>query len=530
MIRRRILLGALFAALFTIGWWAGRGRAAGDRYANLDLFVEVLHAVQGNYVDPVEPKPLIEGGVRGLLRGLDPYSQYLDAREYQNLRTSLEGEFDGIGAYVDIRDGYPTVIAPIEGSPAWEAGLLPGDVLYRIDGHNTFGFTVSEATARLRGEAGTEVVLGVAREGETEPRDITLRRGKISTQAVPYSFLAAPRIGYVRLANFSLHAGAEVRTAVDALRAQGAKSLVLDLRGDPGGLVDQAVQVAEQFLPKDALVVYVKGRAAAIDQKHVATAASPELQWPLVVLVDGGSASASEIVAGALQDQDRALVVGSGTFGKGSVQNIYPLRARAGALKLTTALYRTASGRTLHRKRIDRSQEFEDDESDPAADSADAAPSTQVFRTSGGRPVLSGSGVTPDLLVRPDSLPALTRTLEDRRLGLQFARTWAEEHPRDLRATPEALAAFVAFARAQGLHINDAEVEAQRPRLEHLLEREFLRRGKGPADAARASLAVDPVMQRAVKLLGGARLADDLFAAAGVTAPARSRTVVKAPR
>lgn len=530
MTRRRVLLGALFAVLFTVGWWAGRGRASGDRYTNLDLYIEVLHAVQGNYVDPVEPRSLIEGSVRGLLRGLDPYSQYLDAREYQNLKSSLEGEFDGIGAYVDIREGYPTVIAPIEGSPAWEAGLLPGDVLYKIDGYNTFGFTVSEATARLRGEAGTAVVLGVARERDTEPHTITLKRGRVSTQAVPYAFVAAPRVGYVRLANFSAHAGKEVRAALDSLRTQGARSVVLDLRGDPGGLVDQAVQVAEQFLPKDALVVYVKGRGTGIDQKHVAAAVRPELQWPMVVLVDGGSASASELVAGALQDQDRAIVLGTESFGKGSLQNIYPLRARAGALKLTTALYHTASGRTLHRPRTDHMGPLDEDEPEPVTDTLPSTQARRAFKTSGGRTVYSGSGVMPDLVVRPDSLPPLSRTIEERRIGLKFARQWSAAPGAQLRMSPQVWPAFVAFVRAEGLNAADAEFEAQRPRLTHVLEREFLRRGKGAAEAARASLGMDPVFKKAVRLLDGATQPDQLFRLAGVPAPARARSVVKVPR
>ncbi len=530
MIRRRILLGALFAVLFTVGWWAGRGRAAGERYVDLDLFVEVLQSVQSNYVDAVQPKSLIEGSVRGLLRGLDPYSQYLDAREYESFKSSLEGEFDGIGAQVDIRDGYPTVIAPLEGSPAWEAGLLPGDVLYRIDNRSTFGITFAEASARLRGAADTEVVLSVARQGESEPRDYKLRRARISTQAVPYAFVVAPRVGYVRIANFSAQAGKQVRAALDTLRAQGARSVVLDLRGDPGGLVDQAVAVVEQFLPKDALVVYVHGRAGGIAQTHLAAAPQPELQWPVVVLVDGGSASASEIVAGALQDQDRALVLGTESFGKGSVQNLYPLRAQAGALKLTTALYHTASGRTLHRHRRDHSASVEEDDPQAPEDSVDADSLGPAFKTAGGRLVRGGNGVTPDLILRPDSLPTLSRTIEDRRIALKFARQWAGEHGTDMAVSPQAWTAFVTFVRSQGLRASDTEFDAQRPRLTLALERELLRRGQGAAAAARASLAMDPVFQRALGLLANARQADELYAGAGVPAPARTRSVVKAPR
>lgn len=192
MIRRRVLLGALLAVLFVIGWSAGRVRASGDLYTNLDLFVEVLHAVQTNYVDVAEPALLIEGGVRGMLKDLDPYSQYLNEHDYTALKSQLAGEFDGIGALVDSRDGYPVVVAPIEGSPAWEAGLLPWDILVKVDGHTTFGLTIPEISAKLHGAPGSKVTVSVAREGEGEEREIGIERAHIQTPSVPYAFWRPP--------------------------------------------------------------------------------------------------------------------------------------------------------------------------------------------------------------------------------------------------------------------------------------------------------------------------------------------------
>src|SRR5262249_18414155 len=254
----------------------------------------------------------------------------------------------GIGTTVDQRGGWPVVIAPIEGSPAWEAGIEPGDVITKVDGHSTFGLTPDEMGARLRGQPYTPVTPTISRGGEDE-RDVQLQRRKILVKNVPYAFLAAPGVGYLRLAHFSAHASADVAAACDTLRTAGARALLLDLRGNPGGTFDEAVAIAAQFLPDGSVVVSTQGRGPGTDQGFQAQRPHPELQWPLAVLVDGGSASASEIVAGALQDHDRAVLVGDTTFGKGVSQQIYPLRGSLGALQLTVSHYYTPSGRSIHR-------------------------------------------------------------------------------------------------------------------------------------------------------------------------------------
>lgn len=412
MIRRRILLGVLLAVLFALGWWAGRGRASSGLYSNLDLFVEVLHAVQTSYVDEVEAGRLVAGGLRGMVRGLDASSEYLDESEWKDYRNSLAGELDGVGLFVDTQDGWPVVIAPLEGSPAWNAGLRAGDVVTRVDGHSTWGFGPPELAAKLRGEPGTKVTLEVVRGEESRERELVVTRARVHLPAVRDVAVTPGGVGYLRLAAFNERATDEVRAALDTLRRGGARSLVVDLRGNPGGLVDQAVAVAGAFLPAGSLVTTTEGRQPESTQRLLAPKGGARVAWPMAVLVDGGTASAAEILAGSLQDLDRALVVGTTTYGKGTMQSLFPLRNGEGAVRLTTARYRTPSGRTISRPSpaASAAEDLEDEEAEPpAAPAPDTAAADSAarpaFRTTGGRLVRGGGGITPDLVVRADSLP-----------------------------------------------------------------------------------------------------------------------------
>lgn len=411
MIRRRVLLGALFVVLFALGWWAGRGRAAGDLYANLDLFVEVLHAVQTAYVDEVEPKPLVEGAMNGMLHSLDAWSGYYDQKSWDGLAAGLDGEIDGVGVWLDGHEGWPVVIAAVDGSPAAQAGLAAGDVISAVDGRSTWNLSLAELGERLGGAEGGTVRLKLVRKDGDAEREVTVTRARFEVPAVRDVRVLDGGVGYLRVSLFSARAAAGVRGALDTLRARGARSVIVDLRGNPGGLVDQAVAAAGSFVAPGATIATTRGRRAA-DARTLATPkGGAPVAWPMAVLVDAGTASAAEILAGALQDLDRALVVGGNTYGKGAVQQRFPLRNGAGGITLTTAWYATPSGRSLHRATpgADEADDAEDEDGPAPADSGVAAPADTprpVFKTRAGRIVTGGGGVVPDLVAVADSTAA----------------------------------------------------------------------------------------------------------------------------
>jgi carboxyl-terminal processing protease len=526
LIRRRIALIAALLALFALGWWAGRGGATrGDLYDHLDLFVEVLHRVEDNYVDPVDPQRLVEGAMKGMLRDLDPYPQFLDARAYQNLQATTHGSYGGVGLVVSVRDNLPTVISPVEGSPAWTVGVRSGDVLVRIDGKSTAGLTIEEVADRLRGPEGTHVQISVRREGVDGEVEYSIERRVIVTRSVPYAFVTEGRTGYLRLANFSETSGAEVREAMRRLRGEGATRLILDLRANPGGLLDQAVDVAEQFVKPSTLLVYTRGRVATQDQRFYSADKRPVVDWPVVVLVDGGSASASEIVAGSLQDLDRALVVGQPTFGKGLVQSVFPLRGRTAALKLTTARYYTPSGRSIQKGALasvhalaDADEEGDEDAEDqqPKAAAADTA-AAPVYHTAAGRVVLGGGGIRPDVVVTADSLPPAAQRVESRGLAFRFANRWVNQHPEWKLSdglTDALWRAFREFVAVETPALSAADLAAERPVLERAVRRELARRLGGDGAAMRVALQGDPVFERALEVLSRARTPREVFAVA----------------
>ncbi len=326
-----------------------------DPYEQLELFTRVLERVRKDYVDgeKLTYKDLIQGAMKGMLSTLDPHSEFMDVSKFTELREDTGGTYGGVGLQVNVRDGVLTVIAPMEDTPAFEAGILPGDQLVKIDGRSTERLGMNEAVKVLRGEPGSKLVVSILRPSMSEPKDITLTRQDIRVYSVKdinnrREFpVGADRLGYVRLTQFGEKTADELEDALNRMESQGVDGLVLDLRGNPGGLLDQAVAVAEKFLPKGKPIVSTEGRNRAADSQKRASGRGKIRTLPVVVLVNGGSASASEIVAGCLQDLERAVLVGEQSFGKGSVQNILPLDDGS-ALRLTTAKYYTPSHKVIH--------------------------------------------------------------------------------------------------------------------------------------------------------------------------------------
>lgn len=342
----------------------------------LRAFTEVFGRIKSDYVESVEDKKLIREAINGMLLGLDPHSQYLDEDTFKELRESTQGEFGGLGLEVGMEDGFVKVISPIEDTPAYRAGMKAGDLIMMLDDTNVRGLSLNDAVKRMRGKPNSNIKLTVLRKGEAKPLTFTLTRAVIKIQSVKNKLLDNG-YGYVRITQFQEHSTADLGKALEGLYKQNKaplKGIVLDLRNDPGGLLDAAVGVSAAFLPSNTLVVYTDGRIAdskmrkftnkedyvrGIKEDPLGNLPKEVKTVPMVVLVNGGSASASEIVAGALQDHKRAIVVGTQTFGKGSVQSVLPLSATS-AIKLTTARYYTPNGRSIQAKGITPDVEVEE--------------------------------------------------------------------------------------------------------------------------------------------------------------------------
>jgi carboxyl-terminal processing protease len=333
------------------GTSASKGVDRSATYEQLKLFTDVLSIIQNQYVDETEPREVIYGAVRGMLRSLDPHSSFMDPESYREMQVETSGSFGGLGIEITIRDDTLTVVAPIDGTPAWRAGIQPGDRIVKIEGLVTKDLSLADAVKKMRGPKGTKVTITVVREGTKEPFDVQLTREVIQVQSIKSQELE-PGIAYVRIRQFQERTAADMIAAVEKSDKGGQiTGIILDLRYNPGGLLSSAVEVSEEFLGDGKLVVYTEGRVRNQNMRFTAHAKHAITEVPLVVLVNGGSASASEIVAGAIQDHGRGVIIGTQTFGKGSVQTIIPLSDGSG-LRLTTARYYTPKGRSIHGKGI----------------------------------------------------------------------------------------------------------------------------------------------------------------------------------
>jgi len=376
-------------------------------YSQVETLSELSRLVKRHYFEETDPIELYDGAISGYLSHLDPHSTYVSPAEVQETQERLQGAFEGIGIFFDVVDGFLTVLSPIEGSPASHVGLLPGDRIVKIDGRSAVDIKVPEVTSRLKGRKGSLVRVSVQREGLADILEFRIIRDKINVPSVPTACLVGAGIGYVRISRFSERTGKELERALEQLRREGIRKLLLDLRSNGGGYLEQGVAVANQFLERDRLLVYTEGRHPNSREEHYAERdplVPPSL--PLLVLVNSFSASASEIVAGAIQDYDRGLVVGHTTFGKGLVQKQYPLQ-NGGAVLLTVARYFTPSGRPIQRPFSDDRLSYVEaghDDFDPNAN-PDPALSRPIYYTRIlHRKVFGSGGITPDVMLATGEL------------------------------------------------------------------------------------------------------------------------------
>lgn len=531
--------------------------ASPDTYSMLRVFNKILKELQDTYVAPVGTDSLMRGAIDGMIDMVrDPHTDFLTREEYSALRESTTGEFGGIGATIGKRDERIMVISPLEGTPAYRSGLQPGDEILNVDGFPTDGKSVDVVVKEIRGDPGTEVVLTIHRSLIDEPFDVKITRAIIKLDAVPYFGMVDDKIGYVYLRNFSISADVELKKALDSLFAMGAEKLVFDLRLNSGGLLNEGLTVSELFLPKGKEIVATKGRNER-ERVFRSQKTYSYVDFPMVTIVDGGSASASEIVAGALQDWDRSLIVGTTTFGKGSVQNIIPFEDST-ALKLTTARWYTPSGRSIDKpvdwdgmdgrvtsaqqRLVDRLQnrldelrneaktdgekrivemieddlfEIEDNIYTFRVDSTRLSEQKE-FTTLGPlkRKVYGEGGIAPDIVIEPPRLSELETEILTKGLGFDFVVKYTAEHndiDSNFEVGDKLLKEFAVYLLEHEVEFTEKEFEVVKERLRNRLKQEFYTNLWGLKEGYRIRVADDSLVQQAVKMLKEAASSQDLF-------------------
>ena len=479
-------------------------------------FTAVLDTVENNYVERIPTQKVIAGGINGLLHSLDPHSNFLDEEAYASLQEEQHGSFYGLGITIQSINGILTVISPIEGTPAFKAGLRAGDVISEIEGDPTKGKPTSILLKKLRGPKGTKVTITVEREGFPEPVHFTLVRDEIPVNSISYSFMVRPSTGYVRIKNFTETTSRELEQSLRKLKDQGMKSLIVDLRFNTGGLLDQAIKVSDEFLEKGSIVVSTKGRINEANTTYRCPDTNDYENIPLLILVNRSSASASEIVAGAIQDHDRGIIVGNTTWGKGLVQSLYRLSANT-ALALTTARYYTPSGRLIQR---DYTRSMYDYYYTDIGVDEDEATREKAFTTT-GREVFGGGGITPDVKVESIQQSKFMDLLNSEYAFFNFAKRFTSSDERKLQSADatstapvnlqvidknfkvdeEVIANFKEYLQKNKIGFTDKDVEENLPQIKAQIRQEVFSAIWGSEEGYKIASDQDPQVLKALELL-----------------------------
>jgi len=537
-MKRKIVIVTAVAglALATGGWLLQHEAApAGTVYQQARLFEDVLAHVADYYVDSIDERRLYQLAIDGMLDQLhDPYSVFLKRDDFKALNEATTGNYGGLGIQIEVRDGWITVVAPLPDTPAERAGIQTSDQIVGLDGRSTEGWKQDQAVKELRGEAGSVVELKVHRVGIEQPLTFKLTRAMIHVRSVQVSMMLDDKVGYVLLTPVSETSASELTEAVTGLLQKGMKSLVLDLRGNPGGLLDQGVAVSELFLDPGEEVVATRGRAPNSTRTYRDAKPQPWPNLPVVVLANGGTASAAEIITGALQDHDRGVVVGTPTFGKGLVQSLWQLTPET-ALKLTTARWYTPSGRTIQRKSKNEEDQVAQVDAAELGRDTTKVDSSLVFRTDHGRTVLGGGGIRPDVFIKPDTFTTAERafmkalgskipTYQDVRASyaLEVKGSGRVKSPA-FSVTPEMVDEVLRRLRARGVAVPDSVVAGARTLIADDLGHEITRYVFGRPSEVRRRMDEDRQVQAALALVRRAKSPQDLLSLAAAQAPATPR-------
>lgn len=514
-------IGALGVAA---GIWASPLISGDNVYEQVKKFNDVLNVTSKNYVEGVDSQKLTEAAIKGMLNELDPHSVYISADAMKKVSEDFRGSFEGIGVEFDIVKDTITIVTPIAGGPSESLGIQSGDKIVKIDGEKAVGLSRDDVPKKLRGPKGTIVKVSIKRIGTSALLDFDIVRDKIPIYTVDAAFIIeGTEIGLVSINRFAENTHREFVEAARKLREQGMKKLILDLRGNPGGYLDQARRLADEFLPAGEKIVFTKARREELSEEYTATSAGEFENIPLVILVNAGSASASEIVSGAVQDLDRGLIVGETSFGKGLVQQQFPL-SDGSAFRLTISRYYTPSGRLIQRPYNDKSKYYKGEGRDEGeegenitheSDVASADSTHPKFKTKSGRTVYGGGGITPDYIVKPDTITPLSRNLRGknlfwewteaflsgagRQVRSQFGTDFSRFH-RDFAITEQQVESFKTLAKEKAVEWNDADFAKDKTYITTMLRAYIARSLWGNINFYPIAFENDKQVKRAVTL------------------------------
>ncbi len=513
-----LLVGLTSLVVFLSNSAIAQGREFTQRH--FQKLMKVIQLTQLYYVEDVDWDTVVEGAISGMLSDLDPHSVYIPPKKAEENKESFQGKYEGIGIEFDIIDGYLTVVAPIPGSPSYELGLQSGDRIIKIDGKSAVGITHDEVRRRLKGPKGTKVTVTILREGMDEPFDVTITRAEIPIYTITTSFMVDDSTGYVAINRFAATTSQELEKALTRLEQRHMRRLILDLRGNPGGYLDQAVRVASKFIPGHQLIVYTQGRSGRMDEQYYSDqfSRSKVRNYPLIVLINRGSASASEIVAGALQDYDRALILGTNSFGKGLVQKEFAL-GDGSAVRITTAKYYTPSGRCIQRDyKGKKLEEYYAELQDTSWVDEKNLEDLPTYQTRGGRTVHGGGGIRPDVIVQYKSYskaPKVANKIRQKRLFFEFAGHHEEalkgkygdfhQFEQQFHVSPQLLEQFRQFCAEKKVTLDDEVIRKDKVYLTRHIKAEIARKLFGNQGYYYVLIRGDNQFQEALKHFPEAR-------------------------
>ena len=484
-----------------------------DYYQSLRIFSEVFSKINSNYVEEKDVQKLVDSAIEGMLKELDPHTTYFHPDDFKDFKTQTKGKFGGLGISISKQDDYITVIAPIEGTPAYRMGIMAGDKIAKVDGEDVKGISTDKVIKKMRGPKGTKVLISIIRPGVEKELDFEIIRDIIEIKSIPYAFKMDNGVGYLRIRQFSENTTKEFIESLDEMEKTDMKGLIIDLRSNPGGLLGQAVNTLNEFLGKGKRVVFTKGKMADANTEYITRYNRQRPDYPIIILINEASASASEIFAGSIQDYDKGIIVGRTSFGKGSVQQLYPLSGGYG-IKVTVAKYYINSGRCIHKDVNDRLLRGEKVSEEEKAE-IDNENHEHIYKTISGREVYGGGGIKPDIDIQQDLLTDLGVEIRRKNLLFKYSIDFLKDKKDDIteewRADDKIVDEFISYAKKDSVEFTKTALDSTYAWLKSSITSNIISRKFGQLEGYKIAIEDDTQLNKAIEIMDKCNTLNEMF-------------------